>query len=180
MQTVDALECLREFFRQEKLDCEIVEIENRRLLIYVGADERRRGVAMEVTAQQYDLRELFKSASSPANAFMRIQFDLVYPFAVQDSAVVEVAQFLHFLNLQVELPGFYLNPLDNRILYRYVWLCNPAEIHSKLPLSIVGIAMFFHNAFGPILERLGGGKETYLSLLEEVLRTASSLTKNDS
>jgi hypothetical protein len=175
MSTENTLEFLKDHFYKAELDCEIVElgdIGKRRLLVFLGTDHHDCGLSMEVTAQEIALEgKLFSPAVSKDQAYVRIQFDVSYPFVVRDESTLDVAQFLHFLDLQIELPGFYLNPLDNRILYRYVWLCKPGDVHPKLALNIVAMVMFFQGAFESILEKLASGEESYLSLLEEIVRS---------
>lgn len=173
MAMENSLKFLQEHFRQAALDCEIVEMDGdgrQRLLIFLGTDNREQGLAMEVTSQDLSLNgPLFSAASSENQAFVRIQFDAPYSFVVKDQAVGDVSQFLQFLNLQIELPGFYLSPLDNRILYRYVWLCKKEEVHPQLAVNVVGMMMFFQGVFESALARIASGEVTYLSLLEEFL-----------
>lgn len=175
MPTQDTLEFLKDHFRQAELESEIVELDDdskqRRLLVYLGTDQHERGVTMQVTAQELALGGELFTAATDKHAFVRLQFDVPYAFAVKDEALLDVAQFLHFLNLQIELPGFYLDQLDNRILYRYVWLCKRGKVYPQLATNIVGMAMFFQGAFESVLDRLASGQETYLSLLEELMRT---------
>lgn len=165
------LHTLKEELAAEGLDCVIQSIDDLQqasLLIYSGEDQLNRSRLIRIKVQT---KEQDQFAKQPAEEFACFQFDASFPFVVEDLSMMEVAQFLHFLNLQVEIPGFYLNYLDNTILYRYVLLSEGEHIPKKTILALVGIAMFFQDVFGQTLERLGKGEVTFPDIMKEVKDT---------
>ena len=146
-----------------------------RLMVYGGKDSHQRDLHMVLTAQTIEMsQQVSKDSDERAKAYVRIQLDANFPFLVEDMAMAETAQFLHLLNLQVEVPGFYLNYLDNTILYRYVLLADREHIPQKILLSIIGVAMFFQDVFGQALERLAKGQVTFVELLQEIQKSLKS------
>jgi hypothetical protein len=175
------LNAVKEALSNAEIDCALLQPSDPilfpRLLIYAGNDTQRREHLIEVTSQPIEMAQsLSLSLSQQHHEYSRIQIDASYPFIVNDLATSEVAQFLHFLNLQIEVPGFYLNHLDNIILYRHVLLCDNNHLPIKIILSLIGIAMFFQDAFSPTLERISNGKITFAELLEEIQQVLAKIT----
>lgn len=139
-----------------------VVITHPRLVVHIGNDASNRERVIEVTAQTTETGE------SPAKAYVRIQLDSKFPFTVEDVALSDVSQFLHFLNLQLEVPGFYLDLFTNTIIYRYVLLADSGHIPEKMILSMVGIVLFLQDVFGGPFERLATNKVTLPELLREI------------
>lgn len=161
-----ALNLLKDELTKEGLNCIVQTSDDslsKKLLIYCGEDYQKRMQLIELSVRSSEV----KSPSNQTHTFMSFQFDAVFPFVVEDLATLEMAQFLHFLNLQVEIPGFYLNHIDNTILYRYV-LFSENEMPKTTLLSLVGLIMFFQDVFGQTLERLAKGEVTFIELMEEI------------
>lgn len=156
------LESLKKALDEVGLDS---AISDDRLIIYKG---------IEISAQEV---EMGQALSQDPKTYVRLQLDARFPFVVEDRALSDVAQFLHFLNMQVEIPGFYLDHTSNAVLYRHVLLSDQEHLPEKIVLSIIGIAMLFQDVFGPPLERLAQGKETFISLLQEVQKTLGRAAK---
>jgi len=121
------LQEIQSFVKEAGLDAVILPVDNasseERLIVYGGKDAHERLQLIEISVTGASGTEKVKGAKDPAGEpSLRIQIDAIFPFAVADIALADVAQFLHFINLQVELPGFYLDHMNDRILYRYVHL----------------------------------------------------------
>jgi hypothetical protein len=168
------LQTVKEDLIQEGLDCFIQdeqEMSQARLLIYAGDDPQKRTqmIAIRVQAKEGDPLQL-KQAGYDCISFM---FEACFPFTVDDYSMSDMAQFLHFLNLQVEVPGFYLNYVDNTIIYRYVLLSEEQHIPKKIILSLIGMAMLFQDLFGQTLEKLAKGKVSFIEQMKEIANTLS-------
>lgn len=166
------LENLQQWLIQADLDCSIQEVEKPFsqpcLMIYGGNDSKNREQLIEITVQSIPLNPEVSSDAEEGEQYSRLQMDAPFPFAVQDLAMSEVAQFLHFLNLQIELPGFYLSYVDKIIVYRYILFCSQKNFPKEIILSILGSILFFQDIFGPPLEKLAEGQVTFVALLEEI------------
>lgn len=165
------LHSVKEDLTKEGLDCIVrssTEFPQKTLLVYTGSDLNQRVQLLEIKIQS---REQVKETED----YTSIQIDAFFPFVVQDFSMQDVAQFLHFLNLQIEIPGFCLNYLDNKILYRYVLLSESEHIPKKIIVSLVGTAMFFQDVFGQVLERLAKGEISFVGVMEEIERLLSKV-----
>lgn len=158
---------VHEELKKEGIDCAIHSLTDQpaTLLIYAGLDKEKRTQLIEIKVLADSMG---KSSKSKDANYVGVQLNAFFPFNVEDDALVEVAQFLHFLNFQVEVPGFYLNYIDKTIVYRYVLLSESEHFPKKILLSLIGIAMFFQDVFGQTLENLATGKAIFVDLLEEI------------
>lgn len=133
--------------------------------------------SLEITAQPLDAGQMLsQNVNEQTKNYVKIQLNARYPFRVEDGAIPEMAQFLHFLNLQVEVPGFYLDVLENSVFYRYVFLFDSNQIPWKIVLSIAGSAIFFQDVFGGILEQIAKGSKTFTQVLQDIQQTLAKIT----
>lgn len=140
-----------------------------KVIVYGGKDGKDRLQLIEITSAGTEGPKGLKDV--PIQPSFRIQIDACFPFTIADAALSDVAQFLHFINLQVELPGFYLDHLNDRILYRYVHLMEGDKPPKQLVLAVIGIALFLQDVFGQTFERLATGQATFPSLMEEIKKS---------
>lgn len=171
MEYEKILHSLKEELTNQGLDCVVhssTEFPQRTLLVYTGSDPANRVQLLQIKVQS-------KMQSKETEDYASIHIDAFFPFIVQDLAMQEVAQFLHFLNLQIEIPGFCLNYLDNKILYRYVLLSESQHIPQKIIVALVGIAMLFQDVFGQVLERLAKGEVSFVGVMEEIEKVLSKM-----
>lgn len=174
------LQSIKEDLEKEGLDCFIECFDSllpKKLLIYTGEDTKKRTQLIEIKVYVTELQQKF-SQDTP-NAVLSVQIDAFFPFIVEDVAMPDVAQFLHFLNLQVEVPGFYLNYLDNKILYRHVLLSENDHVPKRIVMSLIGLSIFFQDVFGETLERLAGGQASFIDLMQEIQQVLAKATIPD-
>jgi len=160
---------LKEGLTLEGLDCVIQSVDDLQetsLLIYSGTDHAKRDRLIRIKTQAKIKSDIV--ANQPEEKLTSFQLDAFFPFIVEDLAMMEIAQFLHFLNLQIEIPGFYLNYVDNTILYRYVLLSQGEHIPQKIIMALVGIVMLFQDVFGQVFERLAKGEVSFANIMQEV------------
>jgi hypothetical protein len=163
------LQTVKEELIQEGLDCVIhtdQDSPRTRLLIYSGEDQQKRAQLITITVQAKSGNPLLLKETG--HDCVSFQLDACFPFTVDDYSMSDVAQFLHFLNFQIEIPGFCLNYIDNTILYRYVLLSENHHIPKKILMSLIGISMLFQDFFGQTLERLAKGKVSFIDLMKEI------------
>jgi hypothetical protein len=171
MEYEKILHSLKEELMKEGLDCVIrppSEYPQRTLLVYTGSDAQNRVQLLEIKIQS-------RVQSKKTEDYTSVQIDTFFPFVVKDLSMQDVAQFLHFLNLQIEIPGFCLNYTDNKVLYRHVLLSESQHIPKKIIISLVGISMFFQDVFGQVLERMAKGEISFIGVLEEIEGVLSKL-----
>lgn len=181
------LKDLEKILRSEDVDSAIFEASEEapynRLLIFLGSDYQNREKTLELIVQQQELAEqLFeKPAKKQKNGiFFRCQFQLTFPFEIQEFALQQTASLLLFLNRHLELPGLEMSEIDNRLFYRYVLLTGEASPNRKLFLAIIGIIMMISELYTETIERIASGKTTFNELLEEVLKIANRIKENQS
>lgn len=163
------LDLIENFLEKEEFDCTRIpsslELPYERLLVFIGLDYEKREQILEIVAQE-------QLQISDQEKYYRIQFQLSFPFKVENLALNQVGSLILFLNQLVDFPGLELHELNNQVVYRYVWLAKKSGIDSKLITSIVGIVMLLLELFTPSIERLAQGNTTFNELLEEVIKIA--------
>lgn len=162
MDSREILESIKKELSHEGVDCFLQQDDEgaeTRLVVYNGTHQERVQV-LQLTARP--------AAMGGDNTCFSVQLDAVFPFAVRDAAIIDVSQFLHFLNLQLEVPGFYFDHLNHAILYRYVLFIEQGHIPRKIILSLIGNVIFFQDVFGSSLERLAKAEVTFVDLMQEI------------
>lgn len=149
------------------------EIPWERLLLYLGADEKGRERILEITAQQQELGAEISDRELPEMA--RIQFAIELPFEIKDQTYPDISATLLFLNRMLELPGFELDELQGKVLYRYVLLTSTDPLIKELYLSIIGIVDIFLNLYSELLEKVALGEMSYDELLAQILKAAQDM-----
>ncbi|MEI8365607.1 MAG: hypothetical protein WCF65_04230 [Parachlamydiaceae bacterium] len=149
-----------------------------RLLIFAGFDSKNRQRKITITEDAIETgSELSPNPEERNRRYVRMQLDAPFPFTVKDTAMADVAQFLHFLDLQIELPGFYLNHFENVVLYRSVHITNVEHVPLKIYVSILGVILFCLDTFGPSIERLASEEISFVDLLQELQKMLGEMGK---
>lgn len=139
-----------------------------RLIISLGVDQKKRELKVEVT--EHSLPRLPKFETKTPEAFpSRIQFKLVLPFKVVNSSLNEISSLLHFLNQSIDIPGFELDELEGRVIYRYVWLTSPAHLDEVSVLTIFSGITLNLMLFSDNIESIAKGQTTFNDLLSDIL-----------
>lgn len=144
------------------------EVPFERILVLLGQDDQQREQIVEMTAQEQHLH-LAENVQTE-NSFYRIQFQLLLPFKVEDTALPQMASLILFINRLLDFPGLELDELDNQIYYRYVWLAKKHEVDVSIILSILGIILLVLQLFTPAIESIANGTSTFNELLEELIQ----------
>lgn len=163
------LQTVKEDLIGQGLDCVVLsdtDTLQKKLVVYSGEDAEKRTqlIEIKVQARNGNPRQLKQSGQDCVS----FQLDALFPFAVEDLSMSDMAQFLHFLNLQIEIPGFCLDYVNNTVIYRYVLLAEDQHIPQRILLSLIGIAMMLQDMFGQTLERLAKGQVTFVDLMQEI------------
>lgn len=163
------LQIVKEDLSKEGLDCAIQDekdMQHTKLLVYSGTDSKNRTTLVTVNVQANPGESLqLKQTGQDCVSF---QIEASFPFLVDEYSMNDVAQYLNFLNSQVEIPGFFLNYLDGTIVYRYILLSENHHIPKKILTSLIGMAMLFQDLFGQTLEKLAKGQISFVDLMQEI------------
>ncbi len=158
---------LKENDKPSKLEKAKGEILNDRLLVALGnMDEGQEGV-MEITEYLPSVQE-----TPTQDALLMIQFQYVLDVNVTPDTFNQVSSALHFFNRMIHCPGFELDELNNKILYRYMWFINKKGIDSLLLLQVLGNLHVCYKMFSPYIKEIAQGKYTLEDILEQVASLA--------
>lgn len=138
------------------------------LLIDSGKDPHGRSNSLQINAVEIDFSPGSTKKLEEGKSWVRLQFEFVYPFEIQEFSYANVAQFLHMLNLQIEFPGFCLDYLHQKVIYRFEWICQENQILKEPILNFTGFILFLEDSFGETIEMLASGEKNFIELLEEI------------
>jgi hypothetical protein len=139
-----------------------------RLLVSLGVDQKKRDLKVEVT--EHTLPVLPKFASSADQTLpSKIQFRLILPFKVKNSSLNDISSLLHFLNQSIDLPGFGLDELEGRVIYRYVWLTSPSHLDKISIITLLNALTLNLMLFSDTIESIAKGSSTFNDLLSEIV-----------
>lgn len=140
-----------------------------RLLIFLGLDLKKRERMLEVIAIEQPISPEYALPDTSLLPF-RVQFRTELPFKIEDIALNQVASLLLFLNQFIDLPGFELDELNGKVIYRYVWIIYPTVIDPPLIMSIIGAIILNLSLFSETIESLADGKTSFNDLLTQIVQ----------
>lgn len=169
----------QKILNDEEYDCSIVEATDiapyERLLVFLGLDEQERERILEVTVLKQELMKGMELQKSAGPDFFRIQFLVNLPVNIQPDACAQVGSLVCYLNRLIELPGFEMDEIDLKVIYRYVLMYGEEKFNKKLFISLVGFIMLTVELFASTLERVAKGETTFNALLEEIIAIAQQI-----
>lgn len=168
-----SLQKTENLLNNEAVDCTLLdaseEVPYDRLIVYLGQDYKERERILEITAQEQKFDGLPNKPKKQSMDYVRVQFQVAFPFACDEGTIHEVTSLLLFINRLIELPGLEINELDNRLFYRHVLLTSGSDLDTPLCLTIIGLIMMVLDVFTETIEKIATGQSTFNELLEEML-----------
>lgn len=166
------LQRFQRFLKADKFDYSLEEateeVPYERLLLFIGSDYQERGRVVEITATE----QLFSFEGKTKPRYWKVQFLFTFPFKMKPEAAQQVGSVLHFLNRQIDLPGFEMNEVDDLIYYRHALLVRDNGIDKRVFQGTLGMMMLVLDLFSETIERVAAGEMTFDDLLRSVLDIA--------
>ena len=157
------LEC-EEILRKENFDCALSlasEDADRRLLVLLNTERLQEERIVEIVVDEQKIGDFVCVA---------IQFQCVFPVEVDPGAVFEMGSLLHFINRFLDLPGFELSEMDQKVFYRYVWLTSENQgIAVGVLKTIVSLIALLMELFSEPIMQVAQGRTTFTGLLDQVM-----------
>lgn len=168
---MDILNKIEQYLIEKKLDCSLLEAtqnnEIPRLLVFLG-EEKKGEIVLELTSYE---QLLSKQEDTP----LAIHFQVNLPFEVQPFATSDTARLVSLVNCNIELPGFELDELEKRILYRYVLFTKKQDPCLDTIHAILGICRMLVDLFSEAFALVSSGEKTTNDILEEFLEKSNPL-----
>lgn len=133
-----------------------------RLLVVLGTIEEGQEDVMEVT----EAVPLF-----PDKPYHLLQFQYVLSGEVTADTFNQVSSVLHFFNRLIHCPGFELDELNNKVIYRYMWFVKDEGIDSFLVMQLLGNLRICYKMFSPYINEIAQGKYTLEEILKKVTQS---------
>ena len=118
----------------------------------------------------------FKAApSKEAAEFKPVQFTVILPQRVEESALNKLARYILTVNSNLDMACFGLLEKERVMFYRYVYLTPQPSMNGNILIAIVGSIQFMVETFFPLLVDVSTGKKTCKQLLQEAKKMLQSL-----
>lgn len=101
-------------------------------------------------------------------SFIHISTLLEIPF--NSNSLPDLARLMNFINKSLEAPGFVLDEINTRILYKTVFFKPNEKINENTFMCLLGLISLYIDTFTPLIERIATG-ESLEDLLESELKS---------
>lgn len=147
------------------------EVPHERLLVACENENDQTADIMEITAHP----QFFEGAFTKQNisdAYYLLQFQFIVPIEIPPENFNQVSSSLHFFNCLLHCPGFTLDELSDRVIYRYVWFIKRKGLDAFLLMQVLGNMQFCFKMFSPYIKEIAQGKYKLEQILEKVVKLA--------
>lgn len=172
---MDLLELAAEL-EKDGYDCAILE-EDRPVLphlqVYLGADAQSRERILTLTMVDSLYGDpLLMGEEGGWRPFVHLQFQVNISGTIQDAALLDLGSLLHYLNSNLELPGFVLHEGREVVFYRYVHLAVKGQEDLTLIKAIIGTVALQMELFEGIIRQVASGDHSFDEVINLLLAQA--------
>lgn len=100
---------------------------------------------------------------------LRISVEYTFPFALKDSALLEMSSVLHFLNRYGDFPGFFLDEGKGEAGFRTVWFSTEQGATPPIIQGVVGLILLLIDSLEDLLEAIATGEKDFQNFLQELI-----------
>lgn len=104
------------------------------------------------------------SEKASLESFIHIYTLLEVPF--NSNSVSDLSRLMNFINKSLEAPGFVLDEINSRVLYKTVFFKPNEKINENTFMCLLGLISLYIDTFTPLIERIAIGES-----LDEVLES---------
>ncbi len=101
--------------------------------------------------------------------FTKIEFLVEYPFGYNPLASSDLARLIAFLNRFSDMPGFELDEVEQKILFRHVFLGKEDQADPIFLTSIIGLILMYIDLNVESIEKVAKGERSFDSVITELL-----------
>lgn len=96
-----------------------------------------------------------------------LQIVAFLPCDLRKEAVSDIARLLHFLNVQVDMPGFCIDERSKTIFYRYMLPVKDKQLDSTVLQNLIGSAEMACKTFLPLIGTVAAGFVTFEEFMKK-------------
>ena len=104
-----------------------------------------------------------------ADTYYLLQFQFVMPLEVPAENFNQVSSSLHFFNRLLHCPGFELDEVSDRVIYRYAWFIKQSAIDLDLIKIVLENIQLCFKMFNPYVKEIAAGKYALEDILKQVI-----------
>lgn len=143
------------------------EIPYRCLLLDCGTNEEDQKELLEITTQFQSFPSSFMKDEERID-YELLQFQFVLPLIVYPDTFQQVSNALHFFNRLLHCPGFEMDELSDRVIYRYVLFLKKENVDASFLLHVLGNIQLCFKMFSPYVKEIAEGKYTLEDILAQI------------
>ncbi len=137
------------------------------LIVDLGNDKLERERILEISCRPLQFSVHGVTAQQTDHSF-NIQFIVRLPYKVQDLAATQLSSLLHFINHNIDWPGFDFDEVNNKVAYRYIWITKDSAVDAPLLMNIVASVILCLDLFGETIEEVALGHATFDEVLQKI------------
>lgn len=151
------LKDLEKILVDQMFDCSIepssADHEEPFLLVYLGHDKANHERILQVRS---------KVESLAGETFIAFISMIVYlPFTLLEKSHYDLINVISMINALIELPGFELDLVEDKVRFRYVLAAGENGINSLTIKTLVGVIGLTLDLFADVFENVNAGKITF-------------------
>lgn len=175
MTAKDLLQKMHAWLTEESFSNQISEKEDifPFIMLLLGPDQKERVRSLQLTPRFQETLETLKSDKGPQ--IVSLEFSSELPFPVKEEAAKDSASLLHFININLYMPGFILNEADGKIIFRHINYSLDSGIDKKILIGVVGLILLYLDLYGLSIEEVSSGKKSFNEVLEDVVKNFQNI-----
>lgn len=123
---------------------------------------------LEITVHPEFMEGVF-TKENVKDSYHLVQFQIVLLVDISPETFNQLSTSLHFFNRLILCPGFELDELNDRVVYRYNWFVKKNGIDSFLLMQVVQNMQLCFSLFSPYITGIAKGEYTLEDILEKVV-----------
>jgi hypothetical protein len=113
---------------------------------------------------------------SAQKGYFGLEFYVPISKELQDTTTGDVLQMINLINCNTPLTGFYWNPLEKSLFFRYMWFYHAAMLEPTPIFFLLQVIQDLLQAYATSLKDLGAGKIQYSDVLDHWEKQFNTLT----
>lgn len=155
------LKKIEQILIEESFDCSIEPVsadqEEPLLLVYLGTDKSERERILQMRSRVENFAD--------DKHLALVNMILYLPFTLAAEFHYDLINVVTMINTLIELPGFELDLVEDKLRFRYVHAVSENELTNLVLKSLVGIISLTTDLFADVFEQVNAGKITFQDFL---------------
>lgn len=143
-----------------------------------GKDPQGRNRFLRIVPLFQESLNALRKDQDKMGSIVSTEFSSELPFSFKPEMAKDVASLLHFINNEIQLPGFSLDEAGGKIVFRHLNYCPEKGMDHRLMIGLVGLILLYIDLYSQSIEEIASGKKTFIGAMEELVTAAQGILKH--